>query len=166
MKFVVLVALLYGKLKTKIIVSLWRKSCIRRCFLVSQFPSLSMIWMGHDISNTGVERWISSWYYIRRIFFSSLEKITKLQQTLKKKIPHFNIGSYYMNLIYFYIALLILLCIWKLQLHSYIDGFKCFNYKWLEPAIWRMSAKPPYTVNFDALISPRGIGRQALKKSP
>lgn len=29
-----------------------------------------------------------------------------------------------------------------------------------------MSANPPYTINFDALISPRGIGRKALKKSP
>lgn len=27
-----------------------------------------------------------------------------------------------------------------------------------------MSANPPYTINFDALISPRGIGRKALKK--
>lgn len=49
-------------------------------------------------------------------------------------------------------------------MHSYIDGFKCFNYKWLEPTIWIMSANPPYTINFDALISPRGIGRKALKK--
>ena len=28
-----------------------------------------------------------------------------------------------------------------------------------------MSANPPYTINFDALISPRGIGRKALKKN-
>lgn len=51
-------------------------------------------------------------------------------------------------------------------MYSYINGFKCFNYKWLKPGIWIITAVifPPYTINFDALIRPRRIGRKAFKK--
>ena len=49
-----------------------------------------MIWMGYDISNTGVKRWISSQYYIRRIFFQLLRKNNQVTANLKKtKNPTF-----------------------------------------------------------------------------